>query len=107
MSTKLVKKQLGSILAGAIENSQATSQQPSKAKRRQQKAKRKSKKVTERGPNKELVRRTNLQYFTQTSKPSSTTQDLLAQALRSRGAAAQAPPQDDEDFDDFGDEHLF
>lgn len=107
MSTKLVKKQLGSILAGAVEKSQSTSQQPSKTNRRQKKAKRKAKKNIERGPTAEVVRRTNLQYFAQTTKPSSATQDLLAQALLARGgAAAPAPPEHDDEFE-FGDEDLF
>lgn len=106
MSSKLVKKQLGTILAGAVEKSQITSQQkPKKNKVEQKKLKKQQKQVKKekRGPNVEAVRRANLQYFSQTAKPAAATQVLLAQALRSRGASAAAPvttQDDDLDYED-------
>lgn len=106
MSSKLVKKQLGSILASVVEKSQITTNQKTKrSKTDQKKLKKKQKQAKQKqGPSVEAVRRANLQYFSQTAKPAAATQDLLAQALRSRGAgsgsaaAAAAPVQKEDEY---------
>ncbi|KAG7668088.1 hypothetical protein NADE_005128 [Nannochloris sp. 'desiccata'] len=108
MSSKLVKKQLGTILASAVEKSQITADQKTKRSKTDQKKLRKQQKQAKqkRGPSVEAVRRANLQYFSQTAKPAATTQDLLAQALRSRGAgsgsASAAPVEKEADYFGFG-----
>jgi hypothetical protein len=111
MSSKLVKKQLGTILAGAVEKSQIpkipSDQKAKKKSKADQKKLRKQHKQAkqQRGPNVEAVRRANLQYFSQTTKPAAATQDLLAQALRSRGAGiAPAPVSKEDDYLDYGDD---
>ena len=110
MSSKLVKKQLGTILAGAVEKSQITSyqQKPKKSKTDQKKLRKQQKQAKQkRGPSAEAVRIANLQYFSQTAKPASATQDLLAQALRSRGATARvAAPvvEEQDDYLNYGDD---
>jgi len=103
MSSKLVKKQLSSILNSA-EKSQITSsdQKTKRSKTGQKTLKKQQKKAKQKqGPSTEAIRRANLQYFSKTAKPAAATQDLLAQALRSRGAvnnsAAAAAPVDNED----------
>jgi hypothetical protein len=104
MSSKLVKKQLGTILAGAVEKSQITSQQKTKKSKTDRKKLKIQQKqaIKERGPSVEAVRRANLQYFSQTTKPAAATQDLLAQALRSRGAAAGSTGARVEKEDEYG-----
>ena len=110
MSSKLVKKQLGSILAGAVEKSTGAShkQHSNKSKRRQNNLKSQNKVKKERGSSKDAIRRANLQYYTQTSKPSAATKDLWAKVLTARGVAQAAPTVDatDEEFD-FGDDGAF
>lgn len=107
MSSKLVKKQLSSVLAGAVEKSRNPASQPApvKSKRRQRKSKTGGKARAASKPSAEAVRAANLEYFKQTARASAATQDLLAQALRicGGGGAAAEQPQDD---DDFGDDDL-
>ena len=102
MSSKLVKKQLGSLLA--VEKTQIASQKQLKNKTNRRKKKTK----TQKNPTAEIaealaVRRANLQYFTKT-QPTDKTKDLLVQVLRARGGAS-APPienqNEDLEFDDF------
>jgi hypothetical protein len=106
MSSKLVKKQLGTILAGAEKKPHiASDQKAKKSKTKDQKKLRKQIKQAKqkRGPSTEAVRRANLHYFSQTAKPAAATQDLLAQALRSRGAGSAAAPAEKKD-DFYGDD---
>ncbi len=108
MSSKLVKKQLSSVLAGAVDKSRNPTSQtaPAKAKRRQRKPKKGPKGAAAKGPSAEAIRAANLQYYKETARPSAATQELLAKALAVCGgpAAAAAQPQDD---DEFGDDDIF
>ena len=80
MSSKLVKKQLGAVLAGGHPKSaggQPASGVAGKRKPKSKKPAKKRRKAPAADPDR--VREANLQYFRKTATPSEATQQLLAQ----------------------------
>lgn len=81
MSTKLVKKQLSSIIAETIDKSALAEKQQKLPKTKQKKSK---KKTNTNASNPKALKRANLHYLIATAKPSAALQDVLAQALSKR-----------------------
>ncbi len=87
MSSKLVKKQLGAVLAGAVEKSQASQSlapntKASKRKQDKKKKDRKTHKNNKQAPNPDRILESNLKYLRGTLAPSAATQDLLSQVIK-------------------------
>lgn len=83
MSTKIVKKQLGSILSRTVDISPLNTQTPSKTKtktlkKRQKKSKSSSVNIKK---DKEQIKQDNLKYLKKTSQISNTDSQLFAQVL--------------------------